>query len=430
MYLTVEEQAVLEGKKGKTLQKIMQTLVAYGDALGAERLVEIEGPGHFSWCSASPGVGPRPEFLKELLDAGLKSGFKFTLDPKGPENLKHLNLTPEQKKEFERELREQPAFDAMMLKLGLRDARHAFTCVPYLPEVGYLPKRNAILAWSESSCVIYANSVLAARTNRNGALMDILSNILGKTPLFGLITDEGRKAQWLIEVETTTLPHPQLLGAAIADKVQEDIPYITGLDRFLGNQLDAEAIDYLKELGAACAAIGAVGLFHVENLTPEAVDRIRDLLEPGYRIHRIDDEILRSLKDSYPNLWQDRHAKPRLCLIGCPHVSQRELDWWIDNILKELEAGNRDSVAVDTVICTAPAIYDGIKSDRRRFERVKNTGVKLDVFCPEAYMTNPFCENSEVITNSNKLRTFTKARFFEDDELLKLIISGETEPHD
>jgi predicted aconitase len=119
-----------------------------------------------------------------------------------------------------------------MLQLGLKDVE-AYTCTPYLAEVGNIPRRGARLAWSESSCVVFANSVLAARTNRNAAVMDILCNIAGKTPLTGFLTDEGRRANWWVEVTTRSLPNPQLLGAAIGMKVMEDVPYIVGLDLLL-----------------------------------------------------------------------------------------------------------------------------------------------------------------------------------------------------
>ena len=121
----------------------------------------------------------------------------------------------------------------------------------------------------------------------NGAIIDLLSYITGKTPLAGLLTDEGRQANWLVEINTNDLPLPQLLGAVIGSKVLDGVPYIVELDRFLGRGLSDATKDYLREMGAGCATYSAVALFHVENITPEALEQGRDLL----------------LQDHASNLW-------------------------------------------------------------------------------------------------------------------------------
>jgi len=308
MRLTREEKRLLNGDRGPTLEKVMQSLARYGQALGAKQLVDIEGQGHFAIPAVTPGLGPPLEMLDELTAAGLKTKFAFTLDPRSPQDFENLDLTPGQRRVFEEMLAEQPFYDRRMRQLGLRDDE-AYTCTPYLSEVGNIPQVGTIIAWSESSCVVYANSVLGARTNRNAAVMDLLSNIIGKTPLTGLLTDEGRKADWLINVNTKTLPNPQLLGAAVGRTVLEDVPYITGLDRFLGSELNETNRDYLKEMGAACAAIGAVGLFHVDGLTPEAVHQDRNLLRPDYRSCVVDDVMLNELMASYAAKCKQRGGR-------------------------------------------------------------------------------------------------------------------------
>jgi predicted aconitase len=273
--------------------------------------------------------------------------------------------------------------------------------------------------------VVYANSVLGARTNRNAAIMDILSNIVGKTPLAGFLTDEGRRANWRIEVETASLPNPQLLGAAIGMKVLEDVPYITGLDRFLGTEIDETLRDFLKEMGAACAAIGAVGLYHIENITPEAIDQGDALLLPDYKIYHIDDEELKSIMDSYPVMWSDKNSKPQKCLIGCPHLSLKELEWWARHIHSSLETHGKERVAVNTVLCAAPQILEKFKSDSQRYANLKKAGVRLSATCIEAYMVEQLCSREAVVTNSNKLRAFTPARMFYDEDLVEVIVTGE-----
>jgi predicted aconitase len=254
--------------------------------------------------------------------------------------------------------------------------------------------------------------------------MDICSNIVGKTPLTGFLTDEGRKARWKIEVATSKRPNPQLLGAAIGTKVLEDVPYITGLDRFLGTDIDETARDFLKEMGAACAAIGAVGLYHVENITPEAVEQGEDLLRADHKTYRIDDVVLKNLMNSYPVMWEEENAKPKKCLIGCPHLSLRELEWWDFRIHATLKAHQKKQVAVDTVLCAAPQVLEKFKSDGERYTNLMNAGVKLSATCIEGYMNNQLCAREPVITNSNKFRTFTPARMFLDRDLLEVIVTG------
>jgi predicted aconitase len=422
--LLQQEKELLDGRHGRILQKIMKTLVLYGQAVGAAKLIEIEGPGHFALSGPELTIGPDQDFLDELTASGLKTRFPFTLDPRGVLDFQELGLNTAQANHFRAQLDSQAKFDKSMLKLGLRDGENAYTCTPYLPEVGNIPKQGTILAWSESSCVVYVNSILGARTNRNGAMLDLLSNIVGKTPLYGLLTDEGRKARWLIDLKTTELPHPQLLGGAIGLKVLEDVPYIKGLDRFLGSELTLKCLDYLKEMGAACAAIGAVGLYHVEHMTPEAIDQTTALLLPNHQRYAIDDGELHDLRTSYANIWQAQDAVPRRCLIGCPHLSLRELRWWADGISQSLARKNRGKIAVDTVICAAPQVLERFKVERGPYESLTGAGVKLSVFCLEGYMNNPHCAGEPIITNSNKLRTFTSARFYPDEELLELVTGG------
>ena len=100
-----------------------------------------------------------------------------------------------------------------------------------------------------------------------------MGSIVGFVPYFGLLTDEGRKADWIVEVKTSKKPEAQLLGSAIGMKVMEDVPYVKGLDKWLGNSLDDDACTYLKDFAAATASNGAVGLYQIDGLTPEAVEQ-------------------------------------------------------------------------------------------------------------------------------------------------------------
>ncbi len=415
--------SILQGGSGSVLQKVMETLVRYGDALGAQCFVDIEGSGHFALHHVLPGIGPRLEMLDELVEAGLQAKYPFTLDPAPPLDFENLSLSADQEKRFEDIFSSQPHFNKRMRQLGLRD-EDSWTCTPYLPVVGNVPKYGEILAWSESSAVVYVNSVLGARTNRNAVILDLLSNIVGKTPLTGLLTDKGRRASWLIDIKTTNKPHPQLLGGAIGKLVVEDVPYITGLDRFLGTGLDDNSSDYLKEMGAACAALGAVGLYHVESITPEAVKAGRTLLLQDHKRIELTDQDLQALLDGYPVMWADPQASPQRCLIGCPHVSLRELYWWTEQISRSLAERNMEAVAVPTTIVAAPQVLTEFKKDRQAFAQLESCGVQLSSTCLEACLQNPLLSQEAVVTNSNKLRAFSTARMFTDDQLLRILAGG------
>ena len=270
--------------------------------------------------------------------------------------------------------------------------------------------------------MLYANSVLGARCNRNSGIIDLMGSVVGYVPYFGLLTDEGRKADWIVEVRTTKRPEAQLLGSAIGMRVMEDVAYIVGLDRWLG-ELDEDARTYLKDFGAATASNGAVGLYHVEGITPEAVRQGRGLVKPGARTYVVDDAELQRVYDSYPVVWKKRDARPKLCFMGCPHMSLNQLVTWTERIEQALAELGRDRVVIPTVFTAAPAVL-------KRFEetpyaaRLKATGVITSYICPLMYMNNPLCASMPVITSSNKLRTYTTARYYTDDEILEQITKG------
>jgi predicted aconitase len=418
-----EELETLRGKQGPVMQRAMETVVLYGEALDAERLVAIEGPGHFVIPWSVPGIAPPIELLEELAVAGLKTKYPFTLDPRPPLDFENLFLRPEEEAAIKTMYRNQARYDELMNKLGLRD-QDAYTCNPCQPEVGNIPERDTILAWSESACVVYANSVLGARSNRNGAIIDLISNIVGKTPYAGLLTDEGRKASWLVDIRTENQPLPQLLGAAIGLKVLEDVPYIVNLDRYIDPELDAETTDFLQEMGTACATYGAVGLFHVENITPEAVDFGRDLLTPGYQTYVIDDHELQRLHDSFPLSWTDEDATPERCYIGCPHLSLRQLYWWADAIQDTLKTHNKSHLEVDTVLCAAPKVLEKFIIDGTMYEQLRQAGVNFSSACSETIFETRLCSGRPILTNSTKLRAYTTARFIPDETLVEVLATG------
>lgn len=422
MDLTSEERAILIGDQGEILRKAMESVVLYGEIFNAKRLVPIDGAPHLVTSVAVNVIKPYFKMVNDLIGAGLRASKPFTVDPR-PLDYENVQCGLLQKILFKFIFGKQKAYEEKLVQLGLKDL-NAFTCTCYLPEVGNVPKKGDILSWSESSAVVFANSVLGARTNRNSAGIDLLCNIVGKAPLFGLLTDEGRRAMWLVEVKTSALPNAQLLGSVIGMRVVEDVPYVIGLNQFLGQGLNEASIAYLKDLGAAAASNGAVGLYHIENITPEAVEIKSDLLVTGYQKYVVDDAELEQVMRSYPVLWKHENARPYRCFIGCPHLTFQQLVWWAQQIYEALEKLNQKRVKVDTILCTAPDVAERFKECREEFEKLVSSGVKITSICPLMYMSNPLTLNKPVITNSNKLRTYSPARFFLDGQVLAIVCRG------
>ncbi len=423
MNLTKEQQEILEGKKGEVERKLMETLVRYGELFGADSMVPITGDyNHLVTSFGLKALTAVYDLLQQIIDDKESSKQKFTVDPRPLDP--NVPTTFLQRIVFNHFMySKQEDYEKQLKELGLKND-NAFTCTCYMDEVGNVPSKGDILSWSESSAVVYANSVLGARCNRNSGIIDIMGSLLGLVPHFGLLTDDGRKASWIIEVKTTKKPEAQLLGSAIGMKVMEDVPYVVGLDKWLGNELNDKAKDYLKDFGAATASNGAVGLYHIDNLTPEAVESGRDLLLPDAKTYVIDDAELERVYNDYPVIWKNKDAKPKLCFIGCPHLSYEQLMGWTKRIHTALKKNGRKKVVIPTVLTAAPDVIE-------RFEQTKGAsvlkmhGVVLSYICPLMYMNNPLSTKMPVITSSNKLRTYTSARYYTDKEILSQITGGQ-----
>lgn len=419
MRLTSEEREILEGKQGETKAKIMKTLVEFGEVFGAKKLVPVTTKGHLV---TSFGIGllkPVYRIMDEIIDAGLKTQYPFTVDPR-PIDYRNVHANLLNKMIFSKIMySQQKHYEEQLSKIGLID-KNSFTCTCYLDEVGNTPKMGDVLSWAESSAVVYANSVLGARCNRNSGMLDIFGAIIGKVPEFGLLTDEGRKANWIIEVKTSKLPEAQILGSAIGMKVMEDVPYVVGLDKFLGTELTDDVKAYLKDFGAATASNGAVGLYHIDNLTPEAKLHNKRMINKDARVYVIDDKVLNKVYKSYPVMWKNANAKPSLCFIGCPHLTYAQLINWTHKIGENLKLSGRKKVAVRTIMTSAPAVVEKFKQTAE-YKDLISYGVKISSICPLMYTNNPIAGGKPIITNSNKLRTYSKSRYYKDDDIVKII---------
>lgn len=424
MELTPEQAEILNGSKGETMAKIMETIVMFGDIFGAKRLIPVtHNQGHLVTSFGIGLIKPLFKTMDKLIADGITTQGTFTVDPR-PMDFDNVKCNFLEKLVFKKILySQQERYEEQLTKIGLKN-KNSFTCTSYLPEVGNTPKEGDILSWAESSAVVFANSVLGARCNRNSGMLELFGSILGLVPDFGLVTDAGRKATWKVIINTTKKPEAQVLGSAIGMKVMEDVPYVIGLDKYLGTTLDETAVAYLKDFGAATASNGAVGLYHIDKLTPEAKKQGEKLLVKDCREYIIDDAELERIYNSYPVMWKDKDGKPNLCFIGCPHLTFSQLCSWTDKITTELKANNCKKVKVRTIMTSSPDVVEKFKQNEK-YNELMATGVKLSSICPLMYTNNPLTKKKAIATNSNKLRTYSTSRYYKDEAILAILTGKE-----
>jgi len=208
MHLTPEQQAVLNGRDGEVMAKIMKTLVMYGEVFGAESMVPVTSKYGHTVISFGLGVmKPVYELYDQLIAAGVKSQQDFSADPRPLDPNVPANIL--QKLIFKKFMYTmQPRYEQQLKKLGLMEG-DPYTCACYFDEVGNKPEKGDILSWAESSAVSYANSVLGARCNRNSGIIELFGSIAGCVPEFGLLTDEGRKASGSLSFAPPRSPNPR-----------------------------------------------------------------------------------------------------------------------------------------------------------------------------------------------------------------------------
>ncbi|UTY33889.1 aconitase X [Treponema putidum] len=421
MQLTREQEEILNGSQGEMQAKVLKTLVMYGEAFGAQRLVKVTGKyGHLVTSFGIGVMKPVYKLMDELLQSEAVSGIPFTVDPRPLDDAVPKSFL--ERLVFHFMYSKQEEYEKQLKAMGLL-SDDAYTCTCYFDEVGNTPKKGEILSWAESSAVNYANSVLGARCNRNSGIIEMFGLIAGWVPEFGLLTDDGRKADLIVEVKTESLPEAQLLGSAIGIKAVENVPYIKGLDRFLGRELNDEVKAYFKDMGAAMASNGAVGLYHVENLTPEAKESGTSLIRKSAEVYTITESELLRIRSSYPDIRKNKNAPTELCFIGCPHLSKEQLIKWTGIIEQKLKQNKKSKISIPTVMTSPRGVLKEF-SKTEEYKKLKSFGLIFSETCPLMYMNNPLCAKKSVITNSNKLRTYTTAVYYKDDEIADLITGG------
>ena len=138
----------------------------------------------------------------------------------------------------------------------------------------------------------------------------------------------------------------------------------------------------------------------------------------------IDDAELQRVQDNYPVIWKDKNAKPELCFVGCPHMTLKQMEDWADAIGEKLKANGMDKISVPTVFTASPAVIKELNNGVYA-SKLASYGVIVSYICPLMYMNNPLCKKKAVITSSNKLRTYTSARFYKENEILDIITAKE-----
>jgi predicted aconitase len=424
MPLTQEEQDIMDGKKGPELAKVMKIVVAHGNAFGAPKLVDLGGAPHCSLYTGTDYMKPMIDLFQECADAGLKTYAPYTVNPRCYDVYNVNNNETDMQLIYEG-YKYQRDLDWVHAQLGAPDLNYR-SCVCYAPEVGNAPPPGTYVAWAESSATNYGNSALGLRTNRNAGGMELLCGLLGKAPLFGLMTDEGRKANWLIEVKTSKEPDLGVLGTAIGIKVVDGVPFITGMDQYLGTEVSNDNMHLLKKMGSATAAAGAVGLYHVENLTPDAKEKGRGLLKEGYQTYVYDDAEQARVLSTFPVEWEGRPEDPTVALIGCPHNTYEEILDWGTKVTEAVEKRGVNT-AIPTRLFCANVVRDRlVKEHPLLVGKMTEANVRFTNMCVVSYAgMKGFSDRIYGITNSPKTRNYyPSVRYLKDDAILEVILTG------
>jgi predicted aconitase len=425
MTLTQEEQDILDGKDGDVKARVLKTIVMHGSAFGADKLVDLGGNPHSAMFIGPSYIKPLIDVFNRCADAGLKSYKPYTINPR-PFDLYNVETEPDEALMVFEGYTLQMELEKLHFQLGGRGLQSR-SCACYLPEIGNIPKPGTYVAWAESSAVNYGNSVLGLRTNRNAAGMELLCALVGKAAHFGLMTDEGRMADWVIEVKTSKEPDWGTLGAAIGMKVTEDVPYVVGIDQYLGGKLTNENMHLLKAMGSSTAANGAVGLYHVDKITPDAVEKGKKLVKPDAQTYVVDDAEMKRITDAYPNLWSKKDAKPTRMFIGCPHLTYHETLYWGEMVTKELKKRNQGRIKLAMHLFCPNPVRDRLLDEHPELVRdMKRAGMTFTNMCAITFTgLKGFNDTEFAVTNSNKTRKYSSSRYFPDDVLLEIAMTGE-----
>ncbi len=362
MKLEPEQESILRGEQGQAMGMAMRTLVDYGRAFKASRLVPVQS-AHLAGSFGMFNLRAYYKVLARIAASGLKVKVKTTCNPRPGREAGLANQFI---------FREQPRLEAYLDTIGVTGN---YSCVPY--DSANVPGPGDRLAWAESSAVQFANSVLGARTNRNSLLIDLCSALTGVTPEFGYLLDQNRRRGILVKLKAERVD-AAALGFLLGQKAVNQVPVI---EHHPFSRIE------LKNMGGAMAASGAVALFHVEGLTAEAPDLKSVFDGAPARTITITQQDLDSLRARRPE-------RASIVVFGCPHMTFDEA-----NEIGTLYVGKKTKVP--TWFCLIPEVCERFRGTEVG-RQVQAAGVEIHDFCPLAALTVRIGRR-RVLTASGKL---------------------------
>jgi hypothetical protein len=385
MDLTQEQRLILDGREGPEMALALKTLVRYGESFEAPRLLPIKS-AHLTGSFAIVSYTGYYELLHRLVQAGVKVKVPTTINPRPGYDYSIQNKLVA--------FRNQKHHEAQLAKLGVTPN---YSCVCY--HSANVPEFGDILGWAESSAVIFANSVIGARSNRNSIMVDICMAVTGLTPEFGLLYDENRRGQVLVKLDIDEMDD-DALGYLVGKRVVDKVPVLTHypFDRV-----------QLKNMGAAMAASGGVGMFHVEGVTPEcpSLDTVFDA-EPAETI-TITQRDLEGLRLAGP-----KQGASGMVVFGCPQMTLDE----VQDVGRHF-VGKR--VRRKTLFHIVPEELEKLKA-LPLHDQLLEAGVELFEHCPLAGLTVRLSPKSkQVLTSSGKLHYYLQgAEYGTVEDLLRV----------
>jgi predicted aconitase len=332
MKLTTQEQTMLDGQCGYPVQKSMEILVALGEAYDADIMIPVNHVHLATGAILVAGDG-WSDFVQEMTDSGGRLVVRATTNPSSidPVIYKELGVS-------ETLAEKQMRYSENLRRLG---ATLCHTCAPYL--IGFIPQMGEHIVSGESSNIAYMNSVLGVRTNRAGAPLGLAAALTGRIPYHGLHVTENRRGDVLVRVKTP-LSDPTdygLLGLFIGDRLTDSIPVFDGLPSSIPNEA-------LKQLGAALNSSGAIPLFHIVGVTPEAPTM--EAAFQGDTPRRVLEVTEKDIDETREYLNSATGA-PNWIAVGCPHTSI----WEIRELVDRLD-GRRIHGDVEFWVCAAEPV--------------------------------------------------------------------------
>lgn len=346
MYLTKEEERILNGEHGVALQKAMQLVVSIGDIFKADRLLEIKS-SQISGISYKNIGEAGLSFIEDLEKLGGKIKSYATLNPAGMDFKDWVKM-----KIPEGFARKQLRIVRSLIRMG---AASSCTCTPYL--IGNLPLRGEHISWAESSAVSFANSIIGAKTNREGGPTSLASAMIGKTPNYGLHLEENRNPNIVVKVKAdlkSSLDH-SLLGYCLGEMIPNGVPLIQGIKSY--------TLENMKAICASAASSGNIALYYVDKKTP--LPEKWSLKDKEDKFEITDADLKRVLdKFSY-------RSEVDIVTLGCPHASINE----IRNVAMLLK-GKKLRASKDLWICTS-SLNKAISGKLGYLRIIKNAGGKV-----------------------------------------------------